>query len=264
MPDQDRGVLDDAVGVLSWLNRTGWDIARRLPGDATAERTVRPVEELVAGQVRRQLQSMGLLDRGPVRRELTGSTGTRWVDGQVTTAVRPRLEELDPLRAAMAELLSRSAEQTREQSERQLFAGLLRQLVPDEARILAALSDGTRYPVVHVASRGPFGGIKRLVLENASTVGRAAGVQLAAHTPTLLSHLIRLGLVDVDPEDRSLAEQYDILLTDELVRAAEAEARVDGRGGVRVIRQTVALSELGRRFWQACQPVRATLPARWP
>lgn len=162
----------------------------------------------------------------------------------------------------MAELLNRSVEQTREQSEQQLFAGLLRQLVPDEARILAALSGGSRYPLVHVASRGSFGGIKRLVLENASTVGRAAGAQLAADTPTFLTHLLQLGLVDVDPEDRSLAEHYDILQTDELVRAAEAEARTDGRGGVRIIRQTVAMSELGKRFWDACHPVRASLPAR--
>lgn len=179
----------------------------------------------------------------------------------MTAVVRPRNDELEPLRAAMAELLNWSVEQTREQGERQLYAGILCQLLPEEARVLAALSDGSPYPLVHVASRGPFGGIKRLVLENASTVGRAAGTALVLNTPTLVTHLLQLGLVDVDPEDRSLAAQYDILLTDDLVRAAEAEARADGRGAPKIIRQSVRLSELGRRFWAACHPSGASLPA---
>jgi hypothetical protein len=281
VPQQSRGPLDQvsglvtqAVGAANWLNRTGWGIARRLPGGAAAERAVRPIEDLVAGRVRQRLWSAGLLDRSPARRESEpvadpvelGPTGATWVHGQVgdrrvTAVVLPLDEEIEPLRAAMAELLNRSVEQTREQSEQQLFAGILRQLVPDEARMLAALSEGSGYPLVHVASRGPFGGIKRLVLENASTVGSAAGARLAADTPRFVTHLLQLGLVDIDPEDRALAVQYDILLADDLVRAAEVEARADGRGAPRIIRQTVRLSELGRRFWQACHPVRASMPA---
>ena len=266
---QTGGLVTQAVGVAGWLNRTGWGIARRLPGGATAERVVRPVERLVAGQVQEQLRSFGLLGRASAG--TVDPTGARRFDGHlgdrhVTAVVRPVGDDLDPLRAAMAELLNRSVEQTRQQSEHQLYAGILRQLVPDEARMLAALSDGSAYPVIHVASRGAMGGIKRLVLENASTVGRAAGTQLSANTPTFVGHLLRLGLVDIDPEDRSLAVQYDILRTDDLVRAAEEEARIDGRGGARIIRQTMTMSELGTRFWAACHPGRSqsvtSLPGR--
>lgn len=261
---QVSGLVTQAVGAAGWLNRTGWGIARRLPGGGTVERAVRPVERLVAGQVRQGLRAFGLLDRA----EPADPTGARWLDGrvgdhQVTAVVRPLDEGMDPLRAAMSELLNRSVEQTREQSEHQLYAGILRQLVPDEARMLSALSDGSVYPVIHVASRGAMGGIRRLVLENASTVGKAAGTQLSANTPTFLGHLLRLGLVDIDPEDRSLDVQYDILRTDDLVRAAEEEARIDGRGGARVIRQTVKMSELGKRFWDACHPARESLPSSW-
>jgi len=266
---QTGGLVTQAVGVAGWLNRTGWGIARRLPGGATAERVVRPVERLVAGQVQEQLRSFGLLGRASAG--TVDPTGALRFDGHlgdrhVTAVVRPVGDDLDPLRAAMAELLNRSVEQTRQQSEHQLYAGILRQLVPDEARMLAALSDGSAYPVIHVASRGAMGGIKRLVLENASTVGRAAGTQLSANTPTFVGHLLRLGLVDIDPEDRSLAVQYDILRTDDLVRAAEEEARIDGRGGARIIRQTMTMSELGTRFWAACHPGRSqsvtSLPGR--
>jgi hypothetical protein len=270
---QASGLVTQAAGAVGWLNRAGWGIARRLPGGAVAERTVRPIERLVADQVQRPLRAIGLLDgaeAGAPRMKVTepDATGARRIDGQLadaqlTALVRPLDEPMEPLRAAMAELLNRSVEQTREQSERQLYAGLLRQLVPDEARMLAALSDGSAYPVIHVASRGRLGGIKRLVLENASTVGKAAGTQLSANTPTFLSHLLQLGLVDIDPEDRSLAVQYDILQTDDLVRAAEEEARVDGPGGARIIRQTVKMSDLGRRFWDACHPARESLPPSW-
>jgi hypothetical protein len=254
-----RQAVTQAVGIAGRLNRAGWGIARRLPGGDTVERAVRPVERMVAGQVRQRLRAFGLLESEP------DATGARRIDGhlgehRVTAVLRPIGEGMDPLRAAMAELLNRSVEQTREQSEHQLYAGILRQLVPDEARMLAALSDGSVYPVIHVASRGAMGGIKRLVLENASTVGKAAGTRLSANTPTFLSHLLRLGLVDIDPEDRALDVQYDILRTDDLVRAAEDEARIDGRGGARIIKQTVRMSELGKRFWDACHPARESLP----
>jgi Abortive infection alpha len=245
------GLVGQAVGAAGWLNRAGWGIARRLPGGALVEQAVRPVERAVAAEVKRQLRSLGLLDSDPTgARRVEGQAG----DVQVTTVVRPVDRGLDPLRTAMAELLNRSVEQTREQSEHQLYAGILRQLVPDEARMLAAVSDGSRYPLIHVASRNRMGGIRRLVLENASTLGRAAGAQLSASTSTFVTHLLQLGLLDVDPEDRDLAVQYEILQTDDLVRAAEAEAKADGGGGVKVIRQTVRMSELGRRFWDACHP----------
>ncbi|HEY0640891.1 MAG TPA: Abi-alpha family protein [Pseudonocardiaceae bacterium] len=254
------GLVTQVVGVAGLVNRAGWGLTRRLPGGASVERVVRPVERAVAGEVRRRLHEAGLLEPdGTGARVVRGTVG----EHQVTAVVRPLDEEVEPLRAAMSELLSRSVEQTREQSEQQLFAVILRQLVPDEARMLAALSDGSAFPLIHVAARGPLGGIKRLVLENASTVGRAAGTQLSRNTPTYVTHLLQLGLVDVDPEDRTLLTQYEILQTDELVRAAEAEARLDGRGGARIIRQTIRMSEFGRRFWDACHPARRSLPQSW-
>lgn len=238
------GAVTRAAGLAGWLDRTGWNIARRLPGGATAERAVRPVEQALAGELRRRLHALGLLDREPQR---------------PPADVPPMRPEPEPLRAAMAELLGRSDGLSAEQSEHQLFALVLRQLVPDEARMLAALADGSVYPLVHVAARGPLGGIKRLVLENVTTLGAAAGIRLPANTAAFVGHLLQLGLVDVDPEDRVLADQYDVLEKDELVAAAEREARIDGRGGARTIRQTIRLSAFGRRFWAACRPA---IPAR--
>ncbi len=66
-----------------------------------------------------------------------------------------------------------------------LYLDLLHALVPDEARILAALSDGSAYPVIHVGEPGAGGAT--YTLKNASTVGRAAGVSLPRHTPLYLT-----------------------------------------------------------------------------
>jgi hypothetical protein len=46
--------------------------------------------------------------------------------------------------------------------------------------------------------------------------------------------------------------QYDICLTDEVVRRAEDEGRAAGRA--KIVRQSVRMSSLGRVLWYACHP----------
>jgi hypothetical protein len=150
----------------------------------------------------------------------------------------------------LAGLLQDSTLQTGPQARARLYRWLLQQLLPDQARILAALSDGSTYPLVHVAQRGPIGGTGDRVLENASTVGRSAGVAATEHVPLLISHLRSLGLVEEGPEDDSQRDVYDIVETDAPVRAALD--RMDGEPA-RMIRRTLRMSPLGHELWSACQ-----------
>lgn len=130
----------------------------------------------------------------------------------------------------MAELLLRSIEQTRQRAREYRYLTILRQLLPDEARILSALADGSTYPLLHVGCRTDVTGARRL-LSNASTVGRAAGVAVPAQVPRYLSRLLHLDLVEIGEPDPALPVQYDICLTDELARVAEEAARAQvGRG----------------------------------
>lgn len=96
------------------------------------------------------------------------------------------LRYAEPLRVAMAELLERSVTDSRAESEEYFFATILRQTVPDEARIVAALADGSSQAVVDVETRGG-----RTVLANASSLGRTAGVVLPGNVPVHLGRLLR-------------------------------------------------------------------------
>lgn len=153
-----------------------------------------------------------------------------------------------PLRAGMAELLRRSTASDAETAAEHLYALLLAQLAPDEARILSSLAGGSAYPVVDVVERTGLGAA-RVVLRNASTVGKAAGVSLPSHVPAYVTRLAGFGLALLGPEDVALSTEYEILVTDEAVRRAQ-----QGLRRARFVRRSVRISPLGADFWAACDP----------
>ncbi|UVS76731.1 DUF4393 domain-containing protein [Actinokineospora sp. UTMC 2448] len=276
---------DPAAGlgrVLGRLYRGGWEVARLLPGGDAVERRVRRIEQGVVDEVRKRLDgpdplgggAESALDRsraevddlaGGVDR-LPGGTayrGRRASDrsdsahrSRGSTPYRPRgglsspaRGAGEPLRAAMAELLERSVTDSRDAAREHYFALVMRQLLPDEARIISALSDGSVFPLVHLVARTGIAAPHRYLLENASTVGRAAGVVAPGLVPFYVTRLLRFGLAEIGDEVPALNTQYELLLTDERVRALDV-----GRLGPRVIRLSLHVSELGAQFWAASDP----------
>ena len=156
--------------------------------------------------------------------------------------------ESHELRDQMDRLFQRAVAQSSTGGRLQLFSSLIGQLVPDEARILAALSDGRSAAVVHVVSRSARG---RRVLENASSIGRAAGVALPHLVTTYVTHLLHLGLVELGPEEPDLEGEYELLMAETVVREALAQGRRTGRLAPRVVKETVKLSPLGAELWAA-------------
>jgi abortive infection alpha-like protein len=223
-------VLRDVRSLAADLTAAGTETARQVP--------VPPIEQLVTGWGRvedamlRELKAR--LDQLDARPSAPGSAARSDTPARLLDA-----------------LLAESIDADSAQSRDALYTALLLRLVPDEARILAALSDGTRYPLVHIKTRSNGG---RTVLANASTVGRAAGVQVPEAVNTYVGHLRALGLAEEGPADDSLAVQYDILLGEPGVRHPDDEAHDVGRLGTRVIRRTLRISALGRELWRACRP----------
>jgi hypothetical protein len=144
------------------------------------------------------------------------------------------------------DLLTASDENDTSVAREELYRALLLRLVPDEARLLAELADGRAYPLVHVQTKS------RTVLANVSTIADAARVTLPDAGETYVAHLLTLGLAEEGPEDEQLSGDYDRLLAQPRVRAAEEVAREDGRLGTRIARRTLRISRLGAELWLNC------------
>lgn len=154
--------------------------------------------------------------------------------------------------ALLQGLLSRSQEQSREEAETAFCRTLLQGLVPDQARILAALSDGTGYPVIHVMAGSRFGFGMKPVLEHVSNVGKSAGVQCPELTPAYLRALLVRGLVEIRPQAGSDLLKYELLETEMVVRRTVDQCEQAGQG-CRIARQMVYLSALGDWLWTRCR-----------
>jgi hypothetical protein len=220
------GLFDVAAGV-----------ARRLPlgevparaielAGATAERTEREFFKLVRSRMEAAIPPVAHTGR------------------QLTSSVTNNPRDL------MASLLERSLGQDALASKVDWFSAVLSQLVPDEARIIAALAEGSeRTPLLHVLPRSGHGRL----LENASLIGRTAALTLPAMTPIYVTHLRSLGLVDTGPEDERNPKGYELLLADKAVRMALKEGEM-GKLPARVLKRTLVLTERGVELWEHSRP----------
>ena len=129
-----------------------------------------------------------------------------------------------PLRTAMHELITRSSGTSAGKSREYLYGTIVSQLVPDEARILAALAGGKAFAAVDVMAKHVGRSRPRLVLANASSVGSTAGVAHARqqHLPHPATKL-RAGRVR--PAKDELGAEYDQLAIDDAVQ--EARVRIE-------------------------------------
>ncbi|MBN9620074.1 MAG: DUF4393 domain-containing protein, partial [Actinobacteria bacterium] len=220
-----------------------WRIAKQLPGMSTVEQQAQRLRHAAAQELLRLLE---------VPQQFFGTASAE--EQRVMMLVRGAESDAQPLRTAMTELLDRSSGSSSRRSREYLFGTIVSQLVPDEARILAALAGDRHYAVIEVVAKPVGRSASRPVLANLSTVGGAAGVALAANTPTYVGRLLGLGLVELAPESDDLEEQYGRLAGDPAVAAAKKRIEQARLGNARVVRRTLQLSELGRDFWAACAP----------
>lgn len=243
-----------AARVGRLLGRTGWRLARQLPGARTLEREAQRLQSVAMTEARRLLQ---LPQAVPSVVRPAGTTSPE--EQRALAYLRAADPGTAPLRNAMGELLERSVESTRADSRDYLYGTIISQLVPDEARILSALSDGGHFAAMDVVQKLRRGRT-RVVLAHASAVGRQAGLLSPDNTPTYLTRLHGFGLVEFGPADESLAVQYDILATDSTVQ----EARRSVRGNVKLVHTSLRLSPFGAQFWAATDPSRPALPPSAP
>jgi hypothetical protein len=178
------------------------------------------------------------------------------VERVLLVALRERLDELqqpkadgptDPAAApTVAEhvrrLLATAEVQTPAEARSAAMLRTALELLPDEARILAHLADGSAQPVIKAHVGGQH------VVRNHSSVGRAARVHSQDLTPSYVTHLLDLGLVELVPHEGDDLMEFELLEAETAVR--EVLGPYDHRKLVkpRVTRQLVRLSADGRAF----------------
>ena len=242
-----------AARVGRLLGRSYWRMAKQLPGVTLVEAQAQRLRQAAAGEFARLLE---------MPQHLTGS-GASPEEQRVMMLVHNSGSDPEPLRSAMTELLERSSTADSGQSREYLFGSIVSQLVPDEARVLAALAGGRAFAAVDVLSK-PNGrtGRNQVVLANTSTIGTAAGISVPTSVGTYLTRLQGFGLLDFTYSPSHLDSQFESLLRDPGVVAARASIEAGRQGNAKVVRKAVTLSSLGHEFWAACAPSKTRLSRR--
>lgn len=186
------------------------------------------------------------------------------VEDQVMRGLKERLDGLDlpalpgPVQSIQGDgadrlkfLLDRAVKQNVAEAKEAFFSAILDQMVPDEARIIGALSDGSHHALIHVGLGPPVGPMVRVVMTNITNLPRAADVTLLECSRYYVTHLRQLGLLETGPEDPDLNVKYQVLQGDSDVRKTMKAVEKDSKLPVRYLHRIVRLSPTGVDLWNS-------------
>jgi hypothetical protein len=161
-----------------------------------------------------------------------------------------------PVRARLRSLVDEAKTLDADAARAALLERAVQTLVPDEALLLATIAAqpvGRAVPLVHVHFFTSTGLPGEPLLENATTLGREAGLALPHLAPAYVSRLLTERLVEIGPPDDRLEPGYQAVLGHPEVLAILSRARRDGVTP-RVLRHTLALSALGFELCAGVEP----------
>jgi hypothetical protein len=161
------------------------------------------------------------------------------------------------LREMYANLLATAMDRQTAEQAHPAFVEILKQLTPDEARILAYCPTTTSRPVISVFAKAVDGSGKQQALKHFSLIGVLAECEHSDLTASYLENLCRLGLTEIPAHvwyaDQSLYEPLDnapeILLLNEAIVARGRTPEIE--------HETFALTTFGKQFVKACVVERA-------
>ncbi len=156
------------------------------------------------------------------------------------------------LRELGADLLRRSAELDQDGDGHPAYEHILRELAPDEARILRLLAEKGSQPAVDVRASGALGvGRSTLIAPGLNMIAREAGCLRPKRDQRYLNNLHRLGLIWFSREELEDLPRYQVLEAQPDVVSALEEA---GRGA-KTIRRSIHLTPFGIDFCTTCLPL---------
>ena len=174
------------------------------------------------------------------------------VEQDVLQGLKQRLEGLDApgtlkgSAESFQQLLEVSMEQTQQQARSMLVGQVLAGTTADEARLLAALSDGSHFPMLTLYTGGRLS--RGEVHYRHSNIGRAADIQCTDFIAFYLSRLFARGLVVASGFNEDQRTDYELLEGDSDFRKAEASLRAH-TPKLKMRRETLHISPVGSQVW---------------
>jgi hypothetical protein len=231
------------LAFAAWLRATGWTVqtsvaasSRVIRGAANGEspaQIIRDVESELRDYARRLL---GVED--------PDAEDTEPVDAEVVEddADRPTPESL---REQGRDLLRRSADVYDDDEAHPAFAGILKEIAPDEARILRLLCREGPQPSVDVRTAGALARASRseMVAPGINMMGSAAGTKHPDRIKSYLDNLARLGLIWFSREPLDDPLEYQVLEAQPEVSEAMNKA-----GRCKTVRRSIHLTDFGDDF----------------
>lgn len=158
----------------------------------------------------------------------------------------------ESLRDLYANLLAASMDSKTASMAHPSFVEIIKQLTPDEARLMRYFSDADRLPLIHIRQESEDGTGGYEVETNVTLFGRDANCEHEHLTPTYIDNLSRLGLIAVREEHYTASDAYEEL--ENYPSVSETRRQVDAKEGVKadVLKRLIHITDLGLQFIDAC------------
>lgn len=173
--------------------------------------------------------------------------------------VGPALEALrfaghiEPLREMYANLLATSLDRDTASTAHPAFVGIIREMTPDEARILRLFVTRGSFPFVNLETTDKQSGSSSMVVKYHSHMPAEAGAEHPELGPMCVDNLRRLGLVEVvDDAWLTAPNTYEPLEHDPALADAIRAVEANELRKADFVRGIVRITELGKLFIGAC------------
>jgi hypothetical protein len=171
----------------------------------------------------------------------------------------PTLEALrysghhDELSEMFANLLATSMDRETAVNAHPSFVDIIKELTPDEAKILTVLARKDSVPIVNIKLILTNGGGYFVTHRNVTTLGVDAGCQHPLLTSNYLGNLDRLGLIDIPFGVRIKDDKaYEVILENPQVKAIIEGKSHEGTTKCEAEKRKVEVTDYGKQFIRAC------------
>ena len=163
---------------------------------------------------------------------------------------------LDELREMYAKLLATSIDSATAAQAHPSFVEIIKQLSPDEARLLAYLATRYSVPMIDLRREEKNSSSGHWVVRNFTLLPYEANCLAPAMGPNYLENLQRLGIVELREDYRLIGDSgvdlYEPLFVHPAIEAERMRIESDNTLKAKIGRNAVILTKFGAQFCAAC------------